>query len=405
VTIVQATTPVQSSTARPRDCGPAPIASSLSLEVIKNFDLLEDYVERWEDLASNALEPNPFYEPWMLIPALRALARGTDVRVVLVVDRHKPGPALCGVFPIERRARYRKLPAASFRLWQHIYCALCTPLIRAGSARATIEAFADWVASQGDASLMEFNQVSGDGPFAKLLDCGLRERGTQTLAGESYSRALFLPRGSADSYIRAALRRDHRKDLKRRRRRLSEQGRLEFDSLEAGGDVNRWLNEFLELEAGGWKQHGGGAFACNESNRDYFVTVATGAFERNRLMMLALRLDGKPIAMKCNILAGPGSFAFKIAFDENFSYYSPGVLLELENIRCLHEDPRVEWMDSCASPEHPMIDRLWHDRRLIKSVLASTGRAGDLLITALPLMRSINRKVRAMSLSAREESR
>jgi hypothetical protein len=245
---------------------------------------------------------------------------------------------------------------------------------------------------------MEFNNVSGDGPFSELLNDSFRERdGKEELPDESHTRAMFRPREDADSYINAAVRRDHRKDLKRKTRRLQEQGRIEFNSLEMNGDIERWVGEFLALEASGWKSQDGGAFACNDTNREYFHSVARSAFERGRLMMLALRLDGRPIAMKCNILAAPGSFAFKIAFDEDFSYYSPGMLLELENIRLLHSDPRIEWMDSCATPEHPMINRLWHDRRAIRSLLIPTAsRAGNLVIRALPFMRSINRKARAL---------
>jgi hypothetical protein len=372
-------------------------ARSLFVSVISDFDLLEGFMRPWEELAGAAIEPNPFYEPWMLIPALRSLAAGKDVRVVLVVDRSEDPPGLCGVFPIERVARYKRLPVAAFRLWQHIYCALCTPLIRADCASETLDAFTQWLASERTGALMEFNHVSGDGPFNELLNDRSCLRGKQGLADESHTRALFRPRESADSYISAALRRDHRKDLRRKTRRLREQGRVEFNSLEPDGDVDRWVSEFLELEASGWKRQDGGAFACDDAKKDYFQTVAKSAFERKRLMMLALRLDGRPIAMKCNILSAPGSFAFKIAFDEDFYYYSPGVLLELENIRVLHSDSRIEWMDSCATPEHPMINRLWLDRRPIRSVLTPTGnRAGDLVISALPFMRSINRKVRAL---------
>lgn len=365
---------------------------------ISDFDALEEYLQQWQELPSDAIEPNPFYEPWMLIPALRLLAGGKDVRVVLVLDRSENPPRLCGVFPIERVARYKKLPLAAFRLWQHIYCALCTPLIRTGRASETLDAFTEWLASERNNALMEFNNVSGDGPFSDLLNDHFRERGSnEGLSDESHTRAMFRPREDSDSYINAALRRDHRKDLKRKTRRLQEQGRVEFNSLEMDGDIERWVGEFLALEASGWKSQDGGAFACNDANREYFQSVAKSAFERGRLMMLALRLDGRPIAMKCNILAAPGSFAFKIAFDEDFSHYSPGMLLELENIRLLHSDPRIEWMDSCATPEHPMIDRLWHDRRAIRSVLIPTAsRAGSLVIRALPFMRSINRKVRAL---------
>lgn len=363
---------------------------------IADFDLLEDHLQAWEDLVDEALEPNTFYEPWMLMPALRSFTAGKDVRVVLVFAADRGESILCGVFPLENTPRYKGLPVTAFSLWQHIYCGLCTPLIRAGYGRECLDAFLDWVASEPGCALMEFNLVSGEGPFHELLNSCLTRRGSQSLVYEAFSRAMFRPAESADAYLRAALNRGHRKDLRRRTRRLSETGQLEYDALEPDGDIDAWVEEYLRLEASGWKGQGG-AFACSDADKDYFAAIAKAAFEKRKLMMLAVRLDGKAIAMKCNFISAPGSFAYRIAFDESYAFYSPGVLLELENIRRLHNERSVEWMDSCATAEHPMIDRLWLDRRAIQSVLVQTGKkAGGLVISALPLIRSLNRKLRSV---------
>lgn len=377
-------------------CRATPLRERTTVLEFADFGLLEDHIQAWEDLVDEALEPNTFYEPWMLMPALRSFTAGKDVRVVLVFAADRGESTLCGVFPLEKKPRYKGLPVTGFSLWQHTYCGLCTPLIRAGYENECLDAFLDWLASESGCALMEFNLVSGEGCFHELLNDCLTRRGSQSVVCETYSRALFRPMESADAYVRAALNRGHRKDLRRRTRRLSETGQLEYDALEPGGDIDAWVEEYLRLEASGWKGQGG-AFACSDADKDYFATIARAAFEKRKLMMLAVRLDGKAIAMKCNFIAAPGSFAYRIAFDENYAFYSPGVLLELETIRRLHSETSVEWMDSCATPEHPMIDRLWLDRRAIQSVLVPTGKkAGEFVISALPLIRSLNRKLRGL---------
>ena len=79
--------------------------------------------------------------------------------------------------------------------------------------------------------------------------------------------------------------------------------------------------------------------------------------------------------MKCNLRAGDAVFCFKIAFDEEFAKFSPGIQLELDNVERFHEGSA--WMDSCATPDHPMINRLWPDRRRIRTVLLpSPGAVG-----------------------------
>ncbi len=373
-----------------------PLRERMSVLVIEDFDLLEKHIRAWEDLVDECLEPNPFYEPWMLMPALRSFTADKDVRVVLVFASDRGDLKLCGVFPLEKKARYKGLPVTAFTLWQHIYCGLCNPLIRVGYESECLDAFLDWLTSESGSALMEFNLVSGEGPFHELLSECLSRRNSQSVVGDSYTRAMFRPMQSSDAYVRTALNRGHRKDLRRRTRRLSETGLLAYDALEPDGDIDAWIEEYLRLEASGWKGKGG-AFACSDADKDYFAVIAKTAFEKGKLMMLALRLDGKAIAMKCNFIAKPGSFAYRIAFDENYAFYSPGVLLELENIRMLHNEPSMEWMDSCATPEHPMIDRLWVDRRAIQSVLVPTGKkAGGFVVSMLPMIRSLNRKLRGL---------
>lgn len=105
--------------------------------------------------------------------------------------------------------------------------------------------------------------------------------------------------------------------------------------------------------------------ACKEEEEAFFRDCAAAAFASGRLMFLCLDFDGKPMAMLVNFLMGTGGFSFKIAFDEAMSRFSPGVLIELDNLARILDRPEPMWMDSCAAPGHPMIDSLWAERRRI----------------------------------------
>src|SRR3954469_6364387 len=95
----------------------------MSVVVVHDEASLSNYVADWEDLAAEAIEPNPFYESWMLLPALRAFGAGQDLSFVLIFAPHPQlefaPPVLCGFFPLERR-RYPKLPVKLLRFWQHL---------------------------------------------------------------------------------------------------------------------------------------------------------------------------------------------------------------------------------------------------------------------------------------------
>jgi GNAT acetyltransferase-like protein len=233
-----------------------------------------------------------------------------------------------------------------------------------------------------------------DGPFFRGLLEVINRRDVPFLLTQSWNRALLERRADGEAYLQETLPGKSRKEFRRLERRLSELGRLEM--IEAGpADTGAWIAAFLELEAKGWKGERGTALASTAEGRRYFAQVTEAAAAAGRLMMLGLHLDGRPVALKCNFLAGEASFAFKIAFDEAHARFSPGVLLELENIRRFHDRHELRWMDSCAAPEHFMANRLWMERRTLGTLLVATGGfPRDLIVSSLPLLRWLSRKLR-----------
>lgn len=376
----------------------------MTVVVVRDADALAGYVEDWDDLAASSVEPNIFYESWMMLPALRLLAGG-GVTVALVVARDMLNPSgaqiLCGLFPLESSRSYRGIPVKARRLWKHLHCYLCTPLVRAEGARATLSTFFEWLASTSDeAPLMEFTSIAGEGPFRRLLVDHLNERARLHFTSDSFTRPMFLPASDAASYLREVLSCKHRSDLKRKEKRLAELGRVEYVSLEAspeaspeaGDDLNRWVEDFLRLEASGWKGRGGSAFMCDESQAKFFASAMASGFREGRLRMFALRLDGRAIAQQVYLLAGRGAFAFKIAFDESYGRFSPGMLLEVRRIERLHSGREVEWMDSCAAPGN-CLSNVWPGRRIIETLLVGAGNGrGDFIISLMPLLRWLRRK-------------
>jgi hypothetical protein len=263
------------------------------------------------------------------------------------------------------------------------------------NARGCLSVFFDWLNSGSHGcSLMEFEHVNGDGPFARLLIDYFYQNARLTCVTDCYTRALFIPGADAALDLRDAVSPKHRRIFRSQENRLAKQGRLDYLTLEREEDLASWIQQFLKLEASGWKGREGSAFACSDADRAFFTKVVTEAFSRRQLMMLALHLDDKPIASKCNFLSGTGAFAFRVGFDEEYAQFSPGTLLELENIRQLHGRPEIRWMDSCADPDNALLNRLWLHRRTIPTLVVGAGRSpGDLVVSAIPMLRWLNRKL------------
>jgi hypothetical protein len=386
----------QSQSAKPR---PAPAAPTKEwwVEVADNRTALESHMDAWQRLADEAVEANAFFEPALFLPALDAFKPNVHCALVYRHDpRPKQRPQLCGFFPLERRDRFKGLPVRSLRLWEHLYAFLCTPLVHREWARETLNTFFDWVDASEKPDLLDWPKIHGEGPFQHALIDVLTERRTLSFVDDMHARA-FLNRGiDAESYCAAAMNHQSRKEWRRQRRRLGEQGNLETRVLHASDDVEPWIAQFLELEASGWKGLEHTALARSDADRTYFRAITRNAHAMGRLQMLGIWFNGKPIALKCNFLAQDGGFAFKIAFDESYAKSSPGVQLELDNIEELHRRPDLRWMDSCAIPGHFMINRLWKDRRTIQSIFLATSRfVGNAVVGALPMLRACKRILRA----------
>ncbi len=361
-----------------------------STRFVSDLDELAALEPAWRRLAQTALEPNAFYESWCLLPALQHLT-GEARPEVLVVEAPKrvfpTGPqVLCGLFPIVRRRSFYGLPVRCWELWRHLHCFLGTPLVRRDCAREVFDQFMLTAAMEG-AKVVHLSQLAGDGPLHRILVESNAAARRTVFTKDLQTRAEFRRAVDAEAFLKASLSRKKRQGIQRTERRLAETGSLTTSWFAPGDDINAWAHAFLELEASGWKGKQGTALGSDEHQAGFLRELFRRGAAEDRLLLGRLDFDGRPIAMICNLASADGGYSFKIAYDETLAEYSPGLLMELALIRELHARG-IEWMDSCAAADHPMINHLWPARAVRQSLVVSTGaRGGDLAAAVMPLLR------------------
>ena len=373
-------------------------SSRTVIELVRDDAGLTPHLAAWDALAERAIEPNMFFESGALRAALRHIRLPGAFCGVFVYRVGGDGQRVLIAFaPFVRAPKGPRGWLRSYRLLTYVHCNLSTPLIHRDHADEALDALLDWMDGAPDGvRLFGLYTITGDGPLAAALYARLAARGQPHLTEITHDRAFLRVGESAASYLAQAIGAKKRKELGRQRRRLEEQGQLVLTEMTGGAEAAEWLHRFLVLEAKGWKGRRGIAFNRSPEGRRFFIEFMEHFVARRRAMLLSLSLDGEDIAMKCNLVApdGTGAFAFKIAHDESLARYSPGVLLELDNVRRLHGDARgIAWMDSCAIPDHPMIDHLWSERRRIVYVLC--GSRGPVGRALMALFRRRNRRWRA----------
>ncbi len=318
----------------------------------------------WDDLSGDAAEANAFGERWFVMAGVRHLTVPADLRLIEIWR----GERLIGLIALHGRSRYGRIPVRYTANWLHHHSFLGLPLVRRGHEECFWRALigeldrADWARG-----FLHLEGLTEDGPVYRGLVAAMQGQSRRCEVVHRVMRAQLDAGLTPEAYYEAHVRKKKRKEYKRLSSRLAELGEVVTRRLGGADEVNAWCEDFLALERSGWKGQAGSALASQPDTAGFFCDMLAGAFAAGRLDMLRLDLDGKALAMLVNFITPPGSFSFKIAFDERFARYSPGVLVQIENLQMLARDD-VAWMDSCAVENHPMIDSLWGGRRSIVRV-------------------------------------
>ncbi|WP_217912932.1 GNAT family N-acetyltransferase [Miltoncostaea marina] len=335
---------------------------ALTSRIVSLEDLDPGGLAAWADLAARAAEPNVFFEPEVLLPAARHLAPPGAVRLAVVEDGRGRWMACA---PVRRVAAWRRLRLPCLTIWTHEYSGLEVPLVDAGAIRPAMAALLEGVRGPLGGLFVTFTQLPADGPVrAALRDVADGD----DIEVARYERAV-LRRRPRFSYL-DGMKGKRRGELARQRRRLEERhaGVATMD-VAADPAAVEW---FLELEASGWKGREGTALASDPRVAAFFREACERLRGAGRLELLALMADGRPIAMKCNMLGHGRMFGFKQAFDESMAAYGPGKLLDIDTMRSFHEREDVDMLDTIASAENASINAMWPDRRALATVLVPT---------------------------------
>jgi CelD/BcsL family acetyltransferase involved in cellulose biosynthesis len=315
-----------------------------------------------EQLAAKAGQGNPFYHPALLEPALAHLDPDERVRILTASDER----GLLAAMPVIASARHGRVPLSNSTNWLHPHCFFGAPLLRDGSEEAGWAGLlaqldkADW-----SGHFLHLTAQDADGVAMQALQnvCARDKRPIQKIA--HYERAMLSSSLSGEEYWEAQVRPKKRKELRRLVNRLEEVGAVVHSTLTEPDRLTDWCDDFLTLEASGWKGSNGTAIASHPATSTYFRQALANAARAGILEMLRIDVNGHAIAMLVNFRHGEGGYSYKIAIDEKYGRYSPGVLIEIDNLHRVLGGKAVAWMDSCATPDHPLIDGLWAERRTI----------------------------------------
>ena len=138
-----------------------------------------------------------------------------------------------------------------------------------------------------------------------------------------------------------------------------------------GAELVRQIEAFLILEAKGWKGRDGGAFLNQPEHVAFLKGMAHAMSRENKCRIYWMSVADKLIASNIVLFGDASAYFWKTAYDEDFAFASPGVLLTMSMTEALMREPGLLSVDSCAVSAHPMID----------PSLARSGSVADVLLS------------------------
>lgn len=282
--------------------------SKLAL-IVKIEDRIEPITPEWERLAERA-GASPFLWPGWIGAWWRAFGAGR-LEIVAAYDDGR----LAGVLPLRRfRGRLDSItnshtPSFGFLAANEAVAErLSAALFSRGARRVALSHLLP-----SDAGV-SFVHSAADAARYRLL--------AKSIQASPY----VATDGVWDAY-EGGLRTKLRSELRRRRRRLEEEGRLTLDVLDGAQRLDELLEEGFRIEGSGWKEVSGTSINSASATRRFYTEVARWAAGLGWLRLAFLRLDGRAIAFDFALEHDDVHYLLKTGYEPAFGKFAPGMII------------------------------------------------------------------------------
>ncbi len=337
-----------------------------------------ELAEELEFLSWRSVENNVFFNPRFLAPAMPRLD-DREIRFVVLRDETDTKSRLRFLMPFSIERPGFGIGPSVIRCWSNPFSALGTPLIDRDDPVGVVEDVLE-ILSRKHLKLPDvlvIPDIAANGAAATAIKAAAIGRNLSVITANKQERPIMKTGEDPETYLRASMTSHHLRGYRRMLRRLSEVGKVTLNEFREPSDVRRRTEEFLALEARGWKGRERSAMSIDRYRAAFAREALYMLAERDMCRIHTLDLDGKAIASLVVLREGNSAYTWKTAYDETYSKWSPGSLLMLDVSSKLLDDPNIERADSLAVPDHPIMSRMWKERELMVSLVIGLTPGSD----------------------------
>jgi len=365
-----------------------------------------DLVEELDHLCARTIEPNVFFNPRFLAPAMPRL-EDREVRLAVIRDgtEYRSRLRLLVPYSVEKPAVPLGIPV--MRTWSSPFGPLGTPLLDRDDPEGVI---ADFFAMLARPHLklpkvFVMPDMRLDGAVARMLSATAESRNLPLVVTGQFERPFLESDAEGEDYLKEALGSRHYKEFRRLGRRLADQGVVEHKVARTQDDVRHAIEQFLTLEASGWKGRQRTAMAIDRYRAAFAREAVHRMSEQDMCRIHSLTLDGRTIASLVVFIEAGVAYTWKTAYDETLSAFSPGALLMMAVTGHHLDDPNIMMTDSCAVPDHPLVGKMWSERKPMGTFVVGLTPDADRVTRQAASQLHLYRETRKLAVRLRDRVR
>ncbi len=323
-----------------------------------------DLIEELDHLSARTVEPNVFFNPRFLAPAMPRL-EDREVKLAVIRDGDETQSRLRLLMPFSIEMPAISLGVTVMRTWSSPFGPLGTPLIDRDEPVGVLQDFFDMLARPHLKlpKVLVLPDMRLDGQVAGLVRMVAMDRNLPVQVATRSQRPFLESSAEPEDYLRNALSAHHYREFRRLKRRLGERGNLVYHVARQPEEIRLGLETFLTLEAQGWKGKAGTAMVIDRYRAAFAREAVHRLSEQGLCRVHSLQLDSHTIASLIVFVEAGIAYTWKTAYDETWRNYSPGTLLAIEVTKNHLDDPNIVMTDSCAQADHPVMGRIWSEQR------------------------------------------
>ncbi|WP_455270407.1 GNAT family N-acetyltransferase [Rhizobium herbae] len=357
-------------------------------------------------LSNRAMEPNVFFTGRFLAPAMPRL-EDRIIRLALIRDNDARRSRIRFLMPFSIEKPGFSIGAPIIRAWSNPFGPLGVPLLDAEDAAETIDNFYEALTAPAAnlPGVLVLPDIRLKGKFAQLARAVAIGRNLPLTVTDTFSRPMLESLQDGETYLRHAISAGHLRELRRQWKLLERVGRVSYNVARQPADIRFRMEEFLALEASGWKGRASTAMVLDRYRAAFAREAITNLAEADSVRIHTLDLDGTAIASMIVFMMAGEAYTWKTAYDEQYAKYSPGKLLLAELTEWHLDDANIVRSDSCAVPDHPVMSRFWEEREDMGTLVIGLKQNRDRDVRQVAAQLHLYRNTRNMARLLREKIR